>query len=93
MNGSGGSSDVGLLGWCILAVDGDQSVVALVKVGESESNASASGLLGWPIQCCQHVIHTLSSAVPVQFAQVRSCANSCGSYESDVCRPVFDTHG
>ena len=41
---------------CILAVDGDQSVVKLVEVGES--GVSAFGLQGWPVQCCQHVIHT-----------------------------------
>ena len=49
-----GSSDSGLLGWCILAVDGDQSKVKLVEAGES--GMSASGLQGWRIQCCQHVI-------------------------------------
>ena len=51
-----GSSDSGLLSWCILAVDGDQSVVKLVEVGES--GASASGLHGWPMQYCQHIIQT-----------------------------------
>ena len=51
-----GSSDAGLLGWCILAVDGDQSIMELVEV--EECGASVSGLQGWPIQCCQHVIHS-----------------------------------
>ena len=31
-----GSSDSSLLGWCILAVDGDQSVVKLVKLESLE---------------------------------------------------------
>ena len=51
-----GTADSGSLGWCILAVDGDQSVVKLVEVGES--GASASGLHGWPMQYCQHIIQT-----------------------------------
>ena len=45
-----GSSDIGLLGWCIFAVDTDQSVVELAEVGES--SVPASGLQGWPILCC-----------------------------------------
>ena len=48
-----GSSHIGLLGWCTNAVDGDQSVVELVKVGES--SASVSGLQGF--KCCQRDIH------------------------------------
>ena len=32
--GLAGSSDSGLLGWGILAVDADQSVMGLVEVGE-----------------------------------------------------------
>ena len=51
-----GSSDSSLLGWCILAVDVDQYMVEVVEVGESD--ASASGWQGWPVQCCQHIVHT-----------------------------------
>ena len=42
------------VGMHTLAVDGDQSVVELVEVGEY--GASASRFQGWPIQCFQHVI-------------------------------------
>ena len=44
--GSVGSLESGSLGWCIL--DGDQSMVELVEVGES--GTSTCGLQGWRIQ-------------------------------------------
>ena len=53
--GLAGSSDSGLLGWSVLVVDSDQSVVKLLGVGESA--ASLSGLQGGLVQCCQHVIY------------------------------------
>ena len=48
------SSNSDLLGWFLFSVDGDHSVVKLVKVGEP--GASVSGLQGWPVQCCQHIV-------------------------------------
>ena len=59
------SSACGLLMICIFVVDGNQSMVELVKF--AEPCTFVSGLQGWLwVHCCQCIIHTWCSAVSKQ---------------------------
>ena len=60
---------------------GDQSRVELVKVGQP--GVFTSGLQGWLIQCCQHVILTWSSVVPGQGPREQSQGSACFVRDSD----------
>ena len=72
--GLAGPSDIGLLGWCILTIDGDQSlvnddqsVVKLKKVGESGASASIAGMAN-PVPSTCH-------------SKLKFCSTSAGSNE------------